>query len=148
MIKRKKIEHDIESLIPLLVKRLQKEKDVIFAYIFGSRARGKATALSDVDIALFVDKASFSPDRKLELIELLIDLLKTDEIDLVILNDAAPSIVHSVVKDGRLLFSRDEKRRVKFIAQAQKEYMDMEYYRRKYFNKLKERIKEGKFGIP
>jgi len=47
MIRRKKIEHDIESLIPLLVERLQKEKDVIFAYLFGSRARGEATALSD-----------------------------------------------------------------------------------------------------
>jgi len=47
MIKRKKIEHDIESLIPLLVERLQKEKDAIFAHLFGSHARGKATALSD-----------------------------------------------------------------------------------------------------
>ena len=148
MIRRKKIEHDIESLIPLLAERLQKEKDVIFAYLFGSRARGKATALSDVDIALFLEETAISPDRKLELIELLMDVLKTDEIDLVILNDATPSIVHSVVRDGKLLFSRDEKRRIEFIARAQKEYMDMEYYWRKYFSKLKGRIKEGKFGIP
>ena len=121
---------------------------MIFAYLFGSRARGKATALSDIDIALFLEETAISPDRKLELIELLMDVLKTDEIDLVILNDATPSIVHSVVRDGKLLFSRDEKRRIEFIARAQKEYMDMEYYWRKYFSKLKGRIKEGKFGIP
>lgn len=146
MIKRRKIKHDIEPLIPKLKEKLEKEKDIIFAYLFGSHATGKATPLSDVDIALYLDEESVTPDRKLELIELIMDVLNTDEVDLVILNKASPSIIHSVVKTGKLLFSKDEKLRITFIARALKEYMEMHYYRERYFKKMKERIREGRFG--
>ena len=41
--------HDIEAL----KRYFENRKDVTFAFLFGSHARGTATKLSDIDIAVY-----------------------------------------------------------------------------------------------
>lgn len=62
------------------------------AYLFGSIARGEENCLSDIDIAVLFDevltkKEAF--DLQLRLIVDLGDLLKTKNVDLVVLNDSS-----------------------------------------------------------
>ncbi len=62
------------------------------AYLFGSIARGEENCLSDIDIAVLFDevltkKEAF--DLQLKLIVDLGDLLKTKNVDLVVLNDSS-----------------------------------------------------------
>jgi len=80
---------DLEALS----KALQEERDILFAYLFGSVA------------------------------------------------------VYSIFKTGKLLFSRDEKRRISFLVKNLKEYWDLEITCRPIYRAMKKRIEEGKFGL-
>ncbi len=79
MIKLKPIQHDIYELLPAVAAYMKCRKDVLFAYLFGSLARGNFSAMSDVDIAVYLKKRNIS-EKRLQIIGDLADILKTDEI--------------------------------------------------------------------
>ncbi len=81
MIRKEKVRHNIFELLSELKDTLEKEKDIIFAYIFGSYGRGFQNKLSDVDIGLFLEGKGDFFERRLELISLISRVLKTSEID-------------------------------------------------------------------
>ncbi|MCP2520369.1 nucleotidyltransferase domain-containing protein [Candidatus Aminicenantes bacterium AC-335-B20] len=147
MIKRKKITQDINPLLSELKNKLEKEKDIVFAYIFGSYGKGKISPLSDIDIGIYIEPQNKIWDRKLELLTLISEVLKTDEIDLVILNEATPFLIYSVLNTGKLLFSKDEIKRISFLVKKLKEFLDFGYHRLKMWEGMKKRIKEGRFGF-
>ena len=126
MIKYKKIEHEIYPLLADLKKTLSIDKDIVFGYIFGSYGIEKPNALSDVDIAIFLASIGDTFEKKMELIEKITSVLKTDEIDLVILNEAPLSLQFHVLKTGRLLFSKNDESRLNFITQVYDFYCDTE----------------------
>ncbi len=118
-------------------------------YLFGSAAVGKTGPLSDIDIAiLLVDDF---PDRdylnkQLELQATLCRGLRTDGVDVVILNQASPLLAHRILSRGRLLFSRSERERQAFFVKTIREYLDTEPLRREGRNHLMARIKENRFA--
>jgi predicted nucleotidyltransferase len=70
------------------------------AVVFGSRARGDATAVSDWDVA-------YLADERLDRDALLSDLIRgldTDRIDLVDLDRAGGLVRFRVARDGRVVF--------------------------------------------
>jgi len=74
---------------------------VELAYLFGSEAEQTSGKLSDIDPALFLDESLDKEERfklKLTLISDLQDILKTDQLDLVIMNDAPFSLNFEVIK--------------------------------------------------
>lgn len=91
------VKKDLEYLAELMEKR----KDVILAYLFGSQAVSEKvqSQSSDIDIAVF-----FSPSPSLrELLRFRSDLtrlLKTDRVDLVSLNEASPLLKYEVILGG------------------------------------------------
>jgi len=87
MIRNTPIKHDIRKLIPEAEIYLKSREDIHFAYLFGSFARGSTSPLSDLDIAVYLAGAELA-DKRMEILGDLIDIFKTDEIDLVILNTA------------------------------------------------------------
>lgn len=147
MIRKEKVEHDIFELIPELKKTLKKENDIICAYIFGSYGKGTQSKLSDVDIGIFLREKGDFFERKLELISLISKILKTHEIDFVILSQASPSLIHSLMNTGKLLFSKDENKRINLFNRNLKEYLDFAYYRERIWKAMGKRIKEGRFGF-
>jgi len=83
---------------------------VVLAYLFVSHARGRVWAQSDVDVAVLLegrpdDDRCF--DMRLEVIGGLMGILHTDDVDVLILNQAPPTLRYSVLQDGILLFCRD-----------------------------------------
>jgi predicted nucleotidyltransferase len=95
---------------------------VLVAYLFGSLARGRPTPLSDVDVAILVD-ADREPDLA-ALTGALSDRLGTDAMDLVVLNHVGPTLAHRVLRDGRILFCRNEPARLEFTRRRLLEYFD------------------------
>ncbi len=105
-----------------------KGRDEVSAlYIFGSAARGKETAESDIDIAVLINdrkkgrktyeslkKAYYSASPKFSL----------RPIDIVVLNTAPPFLKHRIIKTGKVLFDRNRRLRVRFTTQAIIEYLD------------------------
>lgn len=137
----------MENLL-ILKKGLEKERDILFAYIFGSRATSKVHPESDLDIAVYLkEPLKDYTEKRLELIDLISTFTGENEIDLVILNKASPLVVHSVESTGKLLFSKNEEKRVQFIVKNLKEYLDLEIQLKICWSAIKKRIKEGKFGI-
>jgi predicted nucleotidyltransferase len=108
---------------------------VVFAYLFGSQAKGTAGSLSDIDIAVYFDDEVDTTeyfDLKLEVLGEITDLYKTDEVDLVVLNEAPPLLAHRILKDGLLIFSDNEKVRLAFEVKAVLKYLDWKPYVDKY----------------
>ena len=146
MIKYKKIEHNISSLFPKLKKQLALDKDVIFAYIFGSYGIGKPNPLSDIDIAIYIANAKDTFKKKMKLIGKIISTLKTEEFDLVILNDAPMSLQFQVLKTGRLLFSKNDKVRINFAAKTYSLSCDYEPLKQIAIKRLIQRSRDRKIG--
>ena len=54
------------------------------------------------------------------------------DVDLLVLNHAAPDLVHRVLRDGVLLCERDADKRVQFEVKARNEYFDVKPYLDEY----------------
>lgn len=83
---------------------------VLFAYVFGSGATTAAGPLSDLDIAVYLDKApgDIALDHKLSLYAQLSRVTKRNDIDVVILNTCANHmLVYDVMINGRLVYDAD-----------------------------------------
>jgi predicted nucleotidyltransferase len=88
--------------------------------LIGSRARGSAGPLSDVDVGVWHEPGLDPAER----LRLRLDLaaaaraLGTDEVDVVLLNGATPLMRHRAIRDAQRLVERDPKARVRFEARA------------------------------
>lgn len=127
-----------------IVRALDARRDLLTcAYLFGSAARGEAGPLSDVDIAVLFNPG-VDPDARVECAAGIVsDLQYVDgpRIDVTILNDAPASVAHRVIRDGRLLLSRDERQRVTFEARTIREYLDFEPLLARYDRIMLARLK-------
>ena len=95
--------------------------DVAVAYLFGSRATGKARSDSDYDIAVLFTKLP-SPG---ELLALRADLVFiTEKLDLVVLNSASAPLRHEVLKHGKTLLLVDREGDVELRYRTFREYQD------------------------
>ena len=97
----------------LAVKRvLLKDENTVFAYLFGSMAKGTAHRFSDMDIAVYLKDPSTASYLK------LLGKLPTRtrrELDVVLLNTAPPLLCYKVIKEGKLLFTKDRRVLSSFI---------------------------------
>ena len=124
MIKFKKLPENILQLLPGAVKYLELHPKVIFSYLFGSLSKGKPSPLSDVDIAIYLKKGDNLADRKLEILGKLIDILETDEIDLVVLNTTDLPLVMGVLNNKKLIVDKDPFARHLFESLMMRKYFD------------------------
>ena len=90
--------HIAADLLPDAVAYLKTHSKVIFAYLFGGLAKHPPFPLSDVDIAVYLNRGSKFAESKLDILGRLMDILHTDEIDLVILNRAEISLAMNQIK--------------------------------------------------
>jgi predicted nucleotidyltransferase len=107
--------------------------DVMAVYLYGSRGRGTATALSDMDLGVLLREAPSSALRNsAATIEDEVERATRVPVQAVVLNTASPDLVHRVLRDGVLLLDRDRASRIRFEVQARNEYFDLAPVRRLY----------------
>ncbi len=97
-------------------------------YGFGSVARGTAGPRSDVDMAVLLDR-SLSLKDELRLRSRVVQALRRDDIDFVVLNHAPPLLRYEVVAAGRRLFARDSEAADRFEERAAMECFDTAFLR-------------------
>nr|MDO8080294.1 nucleotidyltransferase domain-containing protein [Candidatus Freyarchaeota archaeon] len=100
------------SIIDRVRERLEENDNVVFAYVYGSYARGRVTRFSDLDIAVFLRDSGHEGFMEL-LAELPVDV--DVEFDVRVLNDAAPLFRYNVVREGKLLSVKDKKIHETFV---------------------------------
>jgi predicted nucleotidyltransferase len=115
---RQRIAESVRSL-------LASSEDIVFAYIYGSFARGEA--VRDLDVALYttVDKDFlFAVD--------VAALLRRDtdfEVDVTVMNHAPVALQFAILRDGLLLFSKDEVLRTTLIEKVSRQYREYAHFR-------------------
>lgn len=108
------------------VELLRREKQVKLAYLFGSAARGDAGKLSDIDIGVYLDDSLSEEQRfklQLELVSKLASALKTDKVDLIVMNDAPLLLNYNIIRSGNPLKS-EKQAKVKFEVVVLSKYLD------------------------
>jgi len=140
------IQSDPKQLEEKLSEFFANLDSVILAYLFGSTVRGEANCLSDIDIAVLFDKNLTKKeafDLQLRLIVDLGDLLKTNNVDLVVLNDSPLLLTFNIIRDGIILKS-DERERVHFETRIMSRFYDEQYYIDRHMKRTIERMAKGR----
>ena len=114
------------------LNQLFTQSPVNAAYLAGSLStRTSFGHLTDVDIAILLMeqiKSDSFLDYQLYFFSELAKRLESDNIDVVILNQASLLLKLQVIKYGQILFSRDEKSRVAFETKAVMDYLDFKKF--------------------
>jgi predicted nucleotidyltransferase len=122
MIRFKKLPQNIHQNIDSLTSLLKNDHNIIFAYLFGGLLRDKENPLSDVDIAVYIKDI-----KKLNYLDVfgnITDVLCTDEVDLVILNNSPISLTGRVLQSRMLLIDKNPFLRHRFESVTLRKYFD------------------------
>jgi hypothetical protein len=88
-----------------VLDRARRDPDVLAVILFGSHARGEATAASDVDLCLVLASDTIP---NLQMSRTRLAYLAEGAGDLVIFQQLPLHVRSRVLKEGRVLFARDE----------------------------------------
>ncbi len=103
-------------------------------YFFGSRVKNDAGPMSDYDFAVYLNEPDSGKRAAIgiSLATAIMGILKTDRVDLHILNDLhAPELKYQIIAEGKLIFER-EPFAVIVEPRILTEYFDFKYLLRKY----------------
>lgn len=130
-----------------LKKHFSRQRKVVLAYIFGSSLKKRREA-HDVDIAVLLDKRP--PDDALikartSIILEMRKILPGVIIDISILNGASVTFCHEVIKNGKILYEKDQDTRVDFETASDLKFYDLEPFRKFFWQHRVAQIREGKF---
>jgi uncharacterized protein len=121
---------------------------VALAYLYGSQATGHATSLSDIDVAVVMQKP-LVPDERLRVelgLEVELASVLAGNYDVRIVNDAPLTVKAEAVQTGVLLFVQNEEARVDFEASTRDAYFDflpvVRFHRQAYFDAQHTALKE------
>lgn len=113
-----------QSIQETLASLWQQNPEINATFLFGSQATGKTHGLSDIDLAVLADNADL--EFRMNLLADAMQLLKTNDVDLVILNELPPAFARRVLTEGVLLFVRNQEALNRFKERNLSQYLDMQ----------------------
>ena len=134
----------MQDIISAVKRQVARDVHVKFAYLFGSQALDKTTALSDIDIAVFLDNGVDPLYYRLKLIETFTRAMRKENIDIVVLNQATPLLKHEVISAGIVLKEAREERLL-FETAVLREYLDLEPLRKVQRTYIRQQLRVGTY---
>lgn len=122
----------------------RRRKEIRLAYLFGSHAKGRATATSDFDVAVFLEtprhgllKYRYQTTLAQSIEQFLRDDcgMKRQSVDVILLNETEPLLAHQVIKYGQLLFERSPRLDRDFRIHTMTRYFDSKPLRDFFFRR-------------
>jgi predicted nucleotidyltransferase len=131
------------TLAERLRESLYDEKEISFAYLYGSAVYDPTLSGGDIDVAVYLKPSNMRDyiKREAELTALLIRQLAADEIDLRILNALPLVLQYTILKEGTLILSRDEIQRTEFETSVMIRFFELKPYLDEYRLMLSQRIR-------
>jgi len=133
------------EIFDILKEVMEKDEKVLFAYVYGSYARDSIHFESDIDVAVYLRSSDVKGYIKKEE-ELTIELvtkIHMDRIDLRILNVLPLLLQYNILKDGMLIFVKDDRERVDFETRVMDRFFELKPYVDEYQQMLSSKIKSG-----
>jgi len=128
-----------QAVIAAVRRSLEGHTEISFAYLHGSFM--KAGGFRDIDVAVYADALPASPlDYELRLEAESMNAVSGFPVDVRVLNGAPLSFRYNAIKNGLLLFARDDDERADFVESTLSAYFDFAPYRALY---LKETLGLG-----
>jgi predicted nucleotidyltransferase len=120
------------ELIPETLAPVFEKHAILSAYLFGSTVLHKNTALSDIDIAVYVSSPTeFSFNDKLKLHADCSRALKRNDIDLVIINQMKNLILQDeITRNGEVIYDIEPEQRMLFEVEIQHQTIDFKHQRK------------------
>jgi uncharacterized protein len=122
MIRFKKLPDDIHRKIGFLTEALKDEPNIAFMYLFGGLLNKKSNPLSDVDIAVYL--RNIKRFDYLDTFSKITNILSTDEVDLVVLNNAPISLAGRILQNRKVLIDNDPFLRHRYESLTLRKYFD------------------------
>ncbi len=122
----------------------QRKKFVELAYLFGSAAKGKHNKLSDIDIGVYLSENLSQKEKnqkRLELIAGLTTLLKSDKVDLVVMNGASAAVNFEIIKANAPIFVRNRELKLDVEQRIMSSYLDRKFHEERLNKAFLERVK-------
>ncbi len=136
-----------DIIIQKIYRILEHCKEIEFADLYGSVARGKATHLSDIDAGIFCKKYNHALISVIEKLEgKLVHALEIDRIDITVMNLVDPLLLYEIFTRGKLIFARDMKIYYREKARSFSLYPDHKRLIDFYYNNIKEKKGLSKYG--
>jgi predicted nucleotidyltransferase len=130
MMKRSPLPPAVLERLPEAGRYLTRQRKVEFAYLFGGLARHRQTATSDIDIAVYLTPKADPTRTRLEILQSLTGIFKTDEIDLVVLNTAPLSLRGRIQRQRLTIADRNPFLRHRYESLTMREFFDFSFRER------------------
>jgi len=132
-------------LVNTLKEILEKDQEVLFAYLYGSSIYDHDQLGSDIDVAVYLQPSNIKNYMEKEdaLTTTLAIQLHNDQIDLRILNTLPFLLQYNVLKEGMPIFVRNEFERVEFETRVMYRYFELKPYIDEFKQTLSLRVKSG-----
>jgi predicted nucleotidyltransferase len=113
------------NILPnLLTGILADFPDISLVYLFGSRVAGQIGPLSDYDLAILLDSLENKHDLQAGFQHAASLALKSDQVDVVVLNQAPIELAYHIIADGKILYQREALIRIEYEARVLGQYGD------------------------
>jgi len=126
-----------KNIFKTLKKSLSPRSEIIFCYVHGSFL--DSLPFRDIDIALYVDSEQIVSQQTFDYsFDLSLQLSKQTgfEIDVQVMNYSPLGFQQSVLRNGKLLFSKDENLRLNLIESISLEYIAFFELNKQYIRHL------------
>jgi predicted nucleotidyltransferase len=113
-----------------IVQILSKRSDILFGYLFGSKAKGYANERSDWDIAVYFEEPLEKHGHWFEFkLEAQLSRAVGATVQVTVLNAPLPPVFgFEIIKDGVILLDRNPKLRIDFENRMLRYYHDWQYF--------------------
>jgi predicted nucleotidyltransferase len=128
-------EDEVERVKEALLRTLQREDKILFAYLHGSF---DVFPFRDIDIGAY---CGISEDEVFDFelgMSSRLELVSGYPVDFKVINYTPIGFRFSVINEGTLLFERDKAVRLDFLEDTGLKYMDYFEFSKSYFNELME----------
>lgn len=130
-------------------KFMKKKPQVIAVYLHGSQVKGYAGKESDTDVAVVVEDKDMIRDELRLMAEVAGELPVKNPDVRVIDRQSSPLFLFNIVRDGKLIYKRNSRKKVAFESFVLRKYYDTSYMRNIYEKYLYRSVKKeaAKYGF-
>lgn len=124
----------IKRRLDNLVSRAKQDKQILAVLLFGSSARAESSDESDLDICLIINEDLSMSGR--EIFQKRLSYLKNFDMDIQIFQQLPLYIRVRVIREGQILFCRNEDKLYEAVFHTLREFADFEHIYREYLREV------------